>query len=85
MSALDACCLRSCAQLKGKAGSLADANGGQLVDELRNAKEKAPYVQPGPVRSTPDILNLDEPGKVIRKVCAPRHVPAPDSTNHARL
>ena len=49
---------------------MADANGGQLVDELKNAKDKAPYVQGGPVRSSPDILNLDEPGKVIRKVCA---------------
>ena len=46
---------------------MADANGGDLAKELSNAKDKAPYVQPGPVRSSPDILNLDKPGKVIRE------------------
>ena len=55
-------------QLKSKAGEAADINGGALVKELQDSKNKAPYVQPGPVRATPDILNLDEPGKVIREV-----------------
>lgn len=50
-------------KLGEKAGSLTD---GRLKDELENTKEKAPYIQGGPVRSTPDILNLDEPGKKIR-------------------
>ena len=56
------------AQLKSKAGEVADVNGGALLKELQDSKNKAPYVQPGPVRATPDILNLDEPGKVIREV-----------------
>ncbi len=55
-------------QLKSKAGEVADVNGGALLKELQDSKNKAPYVQPGPVRATPDILNLDEPGKVIREV-----------------
>ena len=32
-------------------------------------------LQGGPVRSTPDILNLDEPGKKIRSVRGPALAP----------
>lgn len=53
-------------KLSEKGGAAANLTDGRLKDELENAKDKAPYIQGGPVRSTPDILNLDEPGKKIR-------------------